>query len=97
MLDIHGQVFLREILNMAQRRFDDELLTQIFIDGFRLDRRFHDYESFRHKKTSTTFDRYPRGYHTFTKFFPGSCLTRPSISSSKSAAISSEAELSSTI
>ena len=54
-LDIHGQVFLGEILDMAQRRFDDVLLTQIFIDGFRLNWRFHDYESFRHKRTSTTF------------------------------------------
>ncbi len=96
-LHIHGQIFLGEILNMTQRSFDNVLLAQIFIDGFRLDWRFHDYKSFRHNKTSTTSIRYPRGYHTFTKFFPGSCLTRPSISNSKSAAISSEAELSSTI
>ena len=70
-LHIHGQIFLGEILNMAQRSFDDVLLTQIFIDGFRLDRRFHDYESFRHKKTSTTFGQIPQRLPHFHEVLSG--------------------------
>src|SRR4051794_31361400 len=89
---------------MTEGSFDDVLLAQVFIDGFRLCRRFHDYQSLWHKEIFTLRQQcrsikicsLPRErYHTLTKFLPGSCLTSPSISSSKSAAISSEGEVSS--
>ena len=59
---------------MAQRSFDDVLLTQIFIDGFRLNRRFHDYESFRHKKTSNQPCRIPQRLPHFHKILSGKLL-----------------------
>ena len=37
---------------MTERSFDDVLLTQVFVDGFRLGRRFHDYQSFCHRRLS---------------------------------------------
>ncbi len=51
-LDVHRQVSLGKILDMAERSFDDILLTQVFVDGFRLCRRLHDYQSFCHMKLS---------------------------------------------
>ena len=47
-LDIHRQVLLGKIFDMTEGSFDNELLAQVFVDGFRLCRRFHDYQSFCH-------------------------------------------------
>jgi hypothetical protein len=33
---------------MTERSFNNVLLAQVFVDGFRLCRRFHDYQSFCH-------------------------------------------------
>jgi hypothetical protein len=49
---IDCQIALGEIFNMTERSFDYELLTQVFVDGFRLRRRFHDYQSLWHRENS---------------------------------------------
>ena len=51
-VDVHRQVSLREILDVAKRSFDYVLLTQILVDGFRLCRRLHDYQSLWHMRLS---------------------------------------------
>jgi hypothetical protein len=45
---IHREVAFREIFNMTERSLHYELLAQVFVDGLRLRRRFHDYQSFCH-------------------------------------------------
>ena len=52
-IDIDREIALGEILNMTERRFDDIIFAQVFIDGLRLGGRFHDYECFWHRKLST--------------------------------------------
>jgi hypothetical protein len=52
-LDIDCEVLLGKILNMAERSFDNVLLAQVFVDGLRLRRRFHDYQSLWHMRFHT--------------------------------------------
>jgi len=47
--DIDCQVLLGKVLNMSERSFDDKLLAQVFVDGLRLCRRLHDYQSLCHR------------------------------------------------
>jgi hypothetical protein len=49
---IDGQVAFGQILDVPQRRLHNVLLAEIFIDGFGLRRRLHDYQSLRHKRLS---------------------------------------------
>src|SRR5262245_23130681 len=42
--DVHAEALLRQILDVADRGDDFEVPAKIFIDGFRLRRRFYDYE-----------------------------------------------------
>src|SRR5262249_11533271 len=42
--DVHAEALLRQILDVADRGDDFEVLAQIFIDCLRLRRRFDDYE-----------------------------------------------------
>ena len=50
--DIHREIALGQILNMTEGSFDDKLLAQVFVDGLRLRRRLHDYQSFWHIELS---------------------------------------------
>ena len=43
-LNIDAQTFRRQIFDVPDRGLHDEVLAQIFIDCFRLGRRFDDYE-----------------------------------------------------
>ena len=54
MIDIHREIAFGEIFNMTERSFDDVIFTQVFVDGLRLCRRFHDYQSFWHRRLSKT-------------------------------------------
>ncbi len=47
--DIHREILLGKIFDVTERSFHHVLLAQIFVDGLRLCRRFHDYQSFCHK------------------------------------------------
>ena len=51
-VDVHRQVSLGEILDVAERSFHYKFLTEILVDGLRLCRRLHDYESLWHMKLS---------------------------------------------
>jgi len=46
--DIHREIAFRQIFNMTEGSFDDKLLAQVFVYGFRLGGRFHDYQSLCH-------------------------------------------------
>ncbi len=48
LVDVHSQVLLRKILDVAERSLYDVLLAEIFADRFRLRRRFDDDERFCH-------------------------------------------------
>ena len=61
-LDIHREILLGKIFDMTERSFDDVLLAQVFVDGLRLCRRFHDYQSFCHMNLS---DAAPSAAHSY--------------------------------
>ena len=48
-VDVHRQILLGQILHVAQRGLDREVLAQILADGFRLRRRFDDDEILCHR------------------------------------------------
>ena len=52
LLHVDRQILLGKIFDVPERSFDDVLLAEVLVDGFRLRRRFHDYQSFCHMKTS---------------------------------------------
>ena len=55
-IDIHGQILLRQIFHVTQRSLYDVLLAEIFSDSFRLRRRFDDDERFSHTTSLSDLD-----------------------------------------
>ena len=73
LLDVHAQVLLRQVHDVPHRGLHRVAGAEIFIDGFRLGRRFHDDERFSHFPGFQFRVPGPqcRNHSLRMKFFPG--------------------------